>query len=240
MTHRGNEMDSHNRPFFLQYDIPETRGRQATANPSDELWREGCVRITLSCWLVMERDIPYEVIDRLRRAGCRVHCLPFDVSAKEELRAMATENIRREIEELVERARTTRAEAETRLADESDTNFRARRNRFMSAVRAIETRVNEMAERVGPAAERFGITADMIGLTGAVTAVQIMGANMRERARVFGSLHGILHSKGDTGRAISRAVRAKQIPMGIVADFLQDNDDEQAGEELRNAFGASF
>src|SRR5262245_50969024 len=137
-----------NRPYFLQYDIPEEplldasgapRWRYNRAgnlvimtapvipNPSDELWESGCVRITFSCWLMMERNQHrvYPIMNRMSEANVRWYAVPFDASAQGQLRAMAMINIQRELAERLQSARETRANAEARLADESDSDYAA-------------------------------------------------------------------------------------------------------------------
>lgn len=249
-----------NRPFFFQYDIPEvamidTRtgrqrrdasGRLVTRpvidNPSDDLWRAGAVRITLSCWLIMEEDLhrgpAMRLINQLTQAGVRHYQIPFDSSASGELRNMALENIRREIAEYMTRAEEARREAETRIADESDRDYTARRRRYLAAARAIETRVIQMLARVAPAAERFGITIADLRIEEATATVELMGSTMRERARAFAEAHGILTRKYGRKHVMARGLDNGSIPPRIVADWMDDNDD--GGENLRTAFEPSF
>lgn len=229
-----------NRPYFLQYDIPETRvagrSRPVTENPSDELWRAGCVRITYSCWLVMSNDLPrtYLVTNRLQLAGCRVYTVPFDISATAQLKEMALDNIRREIQSYLTRAEDTRAQAEERFDDESEQDYVRRRRAYLAAARSIETRVTEMVRRVAPAAARFGITPEQLRTQGALGEVEMIAANMRERAAAFANAHGIL-TRGNNA-ALARQMRNAEIPADIVADYLRDNDNWEAGERLGAAF----
>lgn len=236
-----------NRPFLIQYDIPETRvggrSRPVTENPSDEMWRAGCVRITYSCWLVMEADLQrtYLVTARLQNAGCRVYAVPFDVSGMDQLREMALSNIQREIQNYMTRAEETRAEAETRFDDESDSDYVRRRRAYLAAARSIEKRVTEMVRRVAPAAARFGISTDQLRTRGALGEVELIAANMRERAEAFAQAHNIVTRSGNTGMA--RQMRNAEIPADIAADYLMDRDDAESyavGERLNNAVRASF
>lgn len=252
-----------NRPMFVQYDIPEVpvidpatglqrrdaHGRAMTRpvieNPSDELWRAGAVRITLSCWLIMEDDLykgpAMRLINRLTNAGVRHYQIPFDSSARGELRAMAMENIRREIREHMERATATRAEAEIRLADETDANYARRRRAYLGAARSIERRVTELLARVGPAAERFGITATDLGINSAAGDVEVMSSAMRERARTFAVAHGILTRRAGGNHVVTVGMNNGTVPPQIAADYLQDfaegAEENNAAEELRSAFG---
>lgn len=228
-----------NRPYFIQYDIPELRGRPVCANPSDELWGARCVRITYSCWLAMESNLHrvYPLLNRLSEYGVRWYAIPFDVSASADLRNMALENIRREIAERLVAARQTRDEAETRLDDESDTQFTRRRSRYLAAARSIERRVTEMVARVAPAAAVFGITEADLRTVEAVGEVELIASNMRARAAAFATMHGILtRSRHDGARVMARSLRAGEIHPVIAADFLSDIGEDGAADEVRGAF----
>jgi hypothetical protein len=232
-----------NRPYFLQYDIPKTRGVDAFPNPSDALWRARCVRITQSCWLIMEANLHniYILKNDMINAGCRVFTVPFDVSGADELRAMALENIRREIAERMAEAETTRATAEERFDNESDTDYRARRARYLAAARSIEKRIKDRLALIGPAAESFGISRAMLALDATASSVGIIAENMRERAATFAAAHGILtRSRNSGAQAVRKALRKGEMQPEIAADWLCDNDEWNAGEALRTAFLPSF
>lgn len=234
------------RPYFFQYDIPKPAGRDVYPNPSTDLWLARCVRITQSCWLVMESNLPriYLLKNEMVEAGCRVYTIPFDVSGADDLRAMALDNIRREITERLAEAETTRAEAQTRFDDESNSDYKARRRRYLAAALSIEKRVTERLALIAPAAATFGITADMIFVGSAAESVTLIAANMRERAAAFARAHGILSRMPGEGAGVARMMRRGEIPTGVAADWLQDQDGEEntkAAEELRDSFsGTSF
>lgn len=228
-----------NRPYFLQYDIPEVNRRPVCENPSDSLWHARAVRITYSCWLIMESDLQGPVnliLNHLTSRGARWYAVPFDVSATEQLREMALANICREISERMDSARATRDEAETRLADESDTDYAARRRRYLAQARSIEKRVTEMIARVLPAAERFGITPADLRASSVVGDVELIAANMRSRAAAFARAHGILTRKAPD-HEVTRALRRGEIPVQVASDFLREIDEPDAADDVFSSFG---
>lgn len=256
-----------NRPYFLQYDIPEevmldTMGnprwrfnragnmvimtQPVIPNPSDDLWRAGCVRITFSCWLMMERNQHrvYPIMNRMSEANVRWYAVPFDASAQGQLRSMAMLNIQRELAERLQSARETRDAAEARLADESDSDYAARRRRYIAAARSIERRVTEMISRVSHAAAEFDITEQELRAYEAVGEVELLAGNMRARAQGFAAAHGIATRAGKITEA--RALRNGEMPPTIFADLLEDIANEQSGEEAEatvnaaNSLRASF
>lgn len=254
---------SANRPFFFQYDIPEVAlidtnsglrrmdrfGRLVTRpvidNPSDDLWRAGCIRITKSCWVVMESDLNrgamLGIIRIMNENGVKNYSVPFDNSGMCTLREMAIANIRTEIEERLADARATRDAAFERLENESDANFVARRRRFMSAARAIERRIKRSLDLVAGAAARFGINSTDIGVEIAAADCEIIADVMARRAATFATAHGILTRRGGMSRTVAEQLSTGEMPAAIVADWLCDADETEAGDALRDAFsGGTF
>lgn len=255
-----------NRPFFLIYDIPtepvfdertgaprirfSTNGhmeivtRPVIANPSDELWEAGCVRINLSCWLTMERNLHnvYPVMNRMSQFQVRWHCVPFDISAKDDLRRMALDNIKREISERLESARATRLEADTRLDDESETDHAKRRRQYVATARSIDRRVNDMICRVRFAATEFEITATDLRSDEAASEVELLTSGMRAKADAFADAYGIARRAGKDAEA--RSLRRGEMPPTFFADFLDETVDTpeatDAATRLRSSFSDFF
>ncbi len=77
----------------------------------------------------------------------------------------------------------------------------------------------------------------------AAESVTLMAQNMRERAAAFARAHGILSRMPGEGQTIARQMRRGEIPTGVAADWLRDQDGADnwdAGENLSDTFGASF
>lgn len=238
---------SANRPFLLLYDIPEVNGVSVCANPSETLWRAGCVRITYSDWVVLENDLNgYAMMmemERLRRAGVRFRTVPFDASAVGELRDMAIENIRREIAGYVARANASRAEADELFGDEG-TDAKKRRRALLSVARHLETKVAEILVKIGDAAARFGITEGEIRAREHAADILSATDNMKARAAAFATAHGILtrnRKRKDGAAGMARSMETDSVPVAVVSDFLREIGDEDGeGEQAADALNASF
>src|SRR5205085_1363658 len=85
---------------LLIYDIP-TGSR--IPNPSPRLWRVA-VRINLSCWLVLEENIPYALLNGMSERGASWHVVKFAGDEAGKLLGMATEALRKEVADAVEEA----------------------------------------------------------------------------------------------------------------------------------------
>lgn len=253
-----------NRPCFLQYDIPSVpvvdqlgnprwrfnavgvavpMMRPVIDNPSDALWSAGCVRITYSCWLMMEANERrvYPIMNEMEEAGVRWYCVPFDASAKATLRAMALDNIQREIRERLISAQETRDEANAQLDGEDDLDYVQRRARYLRMARSIEKRVNEMISRVAHAAAEFDITSDQLRTLEVVGEVELIAGTMRERAQSFAQAHGIAtRSTNATVNQAARDLRAGRMHPSIFADLIEEEEQTTEAAETANRLRASF
>lgn len=235
------------RAFQLQYDIPQPNGIPVCANPSGELYAAGCIRTTDSVWIVREEDLNGRrmmlLLDFLTRRGVIWFTLAFDVSQAEKIRALATLALKREIAERQASAEETRRIANERFADESNSNYKARRRVYLAAARHLEAEVAGMLRRMAFAASRFGIGEGEIRAREIATDMETIAGNMKDRAAAFAQAHGILtrQARGNPSVAlVSTAFNEDAIPIGPVADFLRDEcgeEGESAADDIVSSFG---
>lgn len=221
------------RACMLIYDIPVPRnGESEIPNPSPAL-RRVAIRVNLSCWVIQEGDIPYTLLENMRRRGASWHVVPFDPKGSKQLLEMAIGAMKKEIADAAIRSRQVQANAEDVLADnEAPSN---NRKRYLARAEQIRERFNTLTSDLTAAAERFGINPDMLGISQAHAAVQAIQTAMHTRARLYVEAAAKAREVASAGgNAIAAHIEQGTIPAGIVADFLDDNG--QDGESLRTAF----
>lgn len=236
---------------LLQYDIPETRiqrarggyySRPVMENPSDRLWRAGAVRLTLSCWLIHEGNVPPLLIADFRRFGVKWECVPFDPSASESLARMALNSIRKEIREYLESAKETEKRENERLGTAAGAKAH---KRYRTQLAAVALRVRKCLKRVTTAAAKFEITPDMIGVSDAEDALSGIKAGMEARAAAFAEAHKIITGKRGRKDAVAVAIANGDMFGPIAADYLDEMEDggteaKNAASQLRTVFGYDF
>lgn len=228
---------STNTIHLLCYDIP-TASR--LPNPSGQL-REVAVRINLSCWVIRAGDIPYAMLDRLKRAGGRWHAPPFAHEAGEGLTQMIVDSLRKELADALERA----TEAEEKAIDELDghtqENIEASgryhlgkyRQTMWNTVRKLQQALHDVRN----VADRFGVADSYFPLADMQTQVETIRFTMEERAKRYAEAGRLCYQSGThTGEAIKRAVEADRIPAEMVADYLEDMSLDAEATALREAF----
>lgn len=243
---------------LFQYDIPEVRvvsprtgrvySRPVIANPSDRLWRAGAVRLTLSCWLIHEGNIPYSIIKRFTDNNVHYETAPFDPSAGANLARMAMASIRKELQEYLTRARETRQAEEDRLTDvTSNGSIKpgspesiAAHKRYRTQLAAITRRVRKAIDRVSIAAQRFKISPQLINIPDSLASINAIKEGMNRRADTFAEAYNIVVKARGKKDAIATAIASDMLPGPIAADALDDLDTPQAraaAGRLRSAFG---
>lgn len=233
------------RVWQLQYDIPQPNGVPVCDNPSGSLYAAGCVRTTDSVWIVREDDLNGRrmmlVLDFLSRHGVTWFTLLLDLSNAATIRELALRSLRSEVASRKASAEQTRAAAEERFADESDTNYKARRRQLLAAARQLDTQVATMLRRIAFAASRFDIGESEIRAGEAAADCVTIAENMRDRAAAFAKAHGIVtRSRKARNDGITQSLFNDEIPVGIIADYLEEFEGEEGVEvagEIRTSFG---
>lgn len=231
--------------YILQYDIPQPNGRPVCDNPSGALYGCGAVRTTGSVWIVTEEDLNRQrmmrVLDFFTRHGVTWYTAAFDISEAKTLRRMALDNLRREVAGYKARAEESRAAADERFEDESDTNYKARRRALLTAARHLELNVANVLRRIAYAASRFDISEAEIGAVSAANDLEVIVHNWKERAAAFARTHGILtRSRKAREDGILGSFLSDEIPVLVVADYIEETEGEEGAEaagEIRSSFG---
>lgn len=247
------------RPHLLNYDIPSNR--PDIVNPSNRLRRIG-IRLTLSCWLMAEGDLPYTMLNemtapryvpvvdqdgiavldeegqpRMRRLrGAKWHVVPFDPNAAESLVTMATEAMRHEIREAVERAYET-AEAASRRIEGAEGDPAKAQERYEKDVEKINAKLKETLADLECAAQRFGIDVHAINLHNAQQTADTLRSAFSTRCRLYAEACRRVRLSGVSGaHAIADAVDRGSMSPLVMADWLEENDEEEIGQQLRSSF----
>jgi hypothetical protein len=212
---------------LLIYDIPEASD---FPNPSGVL-RRVAVRINLSCWVIPEHLIPYELLGRMAEAGASWHTVKFDSTEGKKLVTMAVNSLRQELADAVRRSETARDGAERQLGESTESRERAEA-RYLRRAEGIAERYNGLAADLVAAARVFGISATALQLDAATTAVDAISAGMHERARQYLRANQTLQAAG-------MGTFTPDCPAGILADVLADVGFEGQALQLQEAFAGA-
>lgn len=227
---------------LLIYDIPEGAeldGRPVL-NPSGFL-RRIAVRVNLSCWVIPEGDIPYNLLNNLRRAGATWHVVRFAPEEGRKLIEMAIESLRKEVSEAVSRSTTARQNAEEQLDQERDmtdpSEVAKAEQRFLRRAEGIQNRYEELTAGLEAAAAKFGIAPRALNLNAANAAINAIKAGMEVRAEAFAKAAAAAKADGtQNGAILGQMAQQDNLPAGILADHLRDNGQDAAADGLQAAF----
>lgn len=247
------------RPHLLNYDIPSNR--PDIVNPSNRLRRIG-IRLTLSCWLMAEGDLPYAMLNEMtaprmfpvldregiqcttedgqpafrRRRGAKWHVVPFDPSAADSLVRMATEAMRHEIRGAVERAYETAESASQRIEGAEGDPAKAQ-ERYEKDVEKINQKLKETLNDLECAAQRFGIDVHAINLDNARETADTLRSAFSVRCRLYEEATRRVRMSGNSGAgSIAEAVDRGSMSPLMLADWLEENEEVEMGQQLRASF----
>lgn len=246
------------RPHLLNYDIPSNR--TDILNPSNRLRRIG-IRLTLSCWLMAEGDLPYSMLRDMTaprafpvvdaagvqvigddgrpimrtRRGAKWHVVPFDPNSAEALVNMATEALRQEIKDAVRRAYETAQSASERIEECEGDPVKAQK-RFDADVAKINETLAKTLSDLEAAATRFGIDVHSINIHNAKDTADTLRTALDVRVRLYTEATSRARLIGGTGRAIAEAVDRGSMSPLVMADWLEEEGEEELGQALRSSF----
>jgi len=246
------------RPHLLNYDIPSNR--PDIVNPSNRLRRIG-IRLTLSCWLMAEGDLPYSmlrdmtaprafpVVDRdgvqvldengqpryRTRRGAKWHVVPFDSNSAESLVNMATEALKQEIKDAVRRAYETAQSASERIEECEGDPVKAQK-RFDADCARINETLTKTLDDLECAARRFGIDVHAINVDNAKATANTLRTALDVRVRLYTEATRRARLSGANGRAIAEAVDRGSMSPLVMADWLEEEGEEELGQALRSSF----
>lgn len=220
------------RPHLFVYDIPD---RAEITNPSGELYGRA-VRINLSCWVVAEGDIPWNLLNRLNTAGATAYVVPFDPRGAKTLVTMMTDALRKEIADALRRCERSARLVEERIAAAGETSLTPDEADEWTRKRAedVANRMGVLLENMETAATRFGIPASILNARHALTTANAIGSAMNARAAVYAEAVRVARQSTDYG--IANAAEADAIPPTILADALDDAGQHGTADALRAAF----
>lgn len=220
-------------PFMLIYDI---KTNSDCPNPSDVL-RPVAFRLNQSCWCIYENDIPFELLAEFNRHGVTWHTLKFDVAENTKLVKLAAAAFREEIQDYITEGNRTVATANRRLGMGDDTPS--------DSIKRHKTKCIQVARRIGKVfkdlkacAEKWGVEDSAYGLQAATQLVRGMRTSMQERVTAYmDALATIELNPNMMTDPMVKAIRAGQVPMYVVADYMDDYDmDRRKSRKLRTMF----
>jgi predicted RNA-binding Zn-ribbon protein involved in translation (DUF1610 family) len=209
------------RVSMLQYDIPDSVD---VANPSGILRRLG-IRVTLSVWAVQEARMPWPLIDRMGKAGCKVFTVRFDPEEAPKLISLAITSLREDIAEARASLQASLDWAAEDLQDSDESPDKAEKA-YRRRTRAAIGHAEKLLEDLQEAAEAFGvagpITQDM-----AQARARIGGLRAATQARA--SMYLRLAERQKEG-PLKRAAMNGDVPAGVLADALEDDGEDTTAE----------
>lgn len=220
-------------PFMLIYDIKTTSD---CPNPSDVL-RPIAFRLNQSCWCIYECDMPYELLAEFNRHGVKWHTIKFDVEENSKLVKLAAEAFREEILDYITEGNRTVATANRRLGMGEDTpsdSIKKHRTRCIQVAR----RIGKVFKDLKACAEKWGVDESAFGYEKAQQQVRGMRTAMQERVKAYmDALATIELNPNMLTDPMVKAIRAGQVPMYVVADYMDDyNMDRRKSRKLRTMF----
>lgn len=225
---------------WLVYDIPQgatftdPASEREYTNPSD-LLRPIAFRANLSCWVIMEGDIPHMLLDNMReQAKARIHIVRFDASETPKLLAMAADAIERDIRATVQEANASYNRSVERF-HENDNSDKAQK-RFDQDTKRILKVAGRNLKDLRSLATRFQIESRLPTLNTANIAVKTLQGKMVAQAKAFGAAVLAIEAQNGKGDAMAKAARMGQVPAGILADYAEEHGAEKEGKSLRDSF----
>jgi hypothetical protein len=127
-------------------------------------------------------------------------------------------------------------------ATPADTDPMKVQKRYLSRAKQIQTVAKERLDVAKAAATVFGVSDRIVGRARAESIVDSVATSMATRAKLFAdavvAARAAATTAGD-GAAMAAAADAGEMPVGVLADYLQENGKDAQAETLRAAFGVN-
>lgn len=206
----------------------------AFPNPSRTLRRLGNW-VDGSVWWIPEHLIPYNLIHRMKESGVDCNVMPMDPAASEKMVATVMRDMRRRA---VVAGNAVQAAAnrpnDPEKTGKSDAEWEAGRPaRVRAAARAARKFLADLTE----AAKGFGLSGDDLNLTSVETQIRVVQTVLTAKAAAYARGTEAIRRTA-TGRVdgMGRAAELDQLPVPMMADYLRDNGDNDAADELQETF----
>ena len=221
------------RPWMLFYDIPD---KSNLSNPSGFLYGRA-IRLNLSCWVVAEGDIPYGLIDNLRRGGANAFVIPVDPRGAKVLMREMTDSLRKEIAAALVRCNRSAANVDAKIADAANTSRSADEADEWVRKRAddVVERMGELLKNIESAAARFGIETDGFRFDAVANTARNIRDAMMARAAVYAEAVRTARAAGIDPTVVNAAA-ADNLPAGVLADALREAGETGSADALGAAF----
>ena len=209
---------------LLVYDIPDTAH---VRNPSRQL-RRIAFRANLSCWVIREDLIPWNLLDELAQAGAEWHTVQFADGESKKLLQMALSAIRKESARAVGAMNKSLTRAE-QLAENGEPERYARR------AAAAARRAERMLDALENAAACFELSPDDVHLPACRQRFSALEAASHARAAIYG---GMVRTAQEANLPLADVAQQSAVPPLILADYLEEQTYQDMGA-AREAFTPS-
>lgn len=248
MSRRATQQDIEHaqnlRFFLLDYDVPkqlpDNEDGDNFVHPSDYLPLVA-TRSTESCWIIPEAQIQgiLSRLNRLSRVGGRWRKWRVDASDAIQALEESIASLQQRVDAAVASAQASLASATTQLnATPVEDDPTKAQKYYLSRVKQIQKIAKERLESAMSVANVFGVADRMRGVDQASSLVQAAAVSAHEQARVFvESVEAARAARTSDGAAVADATETGAMPVGVLADYLQEQGDDQRAGELRAAFG---
>lgn len=236
---------------MLDYDVPDVIPDNADGDayrhdghPSDYLARIA-VRSTLSCWIIPDGQMQGILtrLNRLTRIGGKFRSYLVDPSEAVAVLNDVVNALENDIDFAAKSAESSQQSATATLETApADADPMKAQKRFLYRAKQIQTVAKERLDNAFAAAKVFGVTDRLVGRARAESVVDSVATAMAQRARLFAdavATAATANVAGGGAGAVAAAADAGEMPVGVLADFIQENvpGGEKQAETLRAAFG---
>lgn len=233
---------------MLDYDVPKNLPDNDDGNnfehPSEYLPRIA-VRSTESCWVVPDGQMQGILtrLNLLTRVGGKFRSWLVDPSEAVAVLNDVVNALENDVDFAAKSAQASSVTTAATLENvPADTDPMKAQKRFLSRAKQIQTIAKERLDNAFAAASVFGVSDRLVGRARAESIVASVATGMAERARLFAdavvAARAAVNTSGD-GAAVAAAADAGEMPVGVLADYLQENGKESQAETLRAAFGVN-
>jgi hypothetical protein len=206
----------------------------AFPNPSPALRRIGNW-VDGSVWWIPTHLLPYNLIHRMKEAGVDCNDVPLDPAAAEKMLAIVRRDMRKRAiaaAAAVQKAAERPNDPET--TGKTDEEWEAGRP---ARVRVAARQARRLLADLESAASGFGLSGADLDLIGVETQIRVVQTVSTGRARAYHrATETVKRSRRGAVDGMVGPAERDQLPPGVLADYLRDNEEYEAAEELTEAF----
>ena len=215
---------------ILNFDVSDDARRRRVYGI---LVRQG-VRTTFTGWVVPTDRIPWALVDEMRTVGDVVTLYRYDPADAESLLFAIQHTLRTQIRQAAESAEASANNAAEQYANSDKPN----RGKYMEArIKGAAAIAAERLSAYRDAAAVFGIDAATLEVNAAAAVANAVQVGVYVRAERYVAAVAALRAQNTAAAtAMANAAEVNAVPVGVMADMIQDGGDEATAVGLREAF----